>query len=106
MDDARLNIGCNAPDVGSTCSWRASMDSSSWVRFFCFGWGSGFSAYVVLQFITTLTLKRLPRYLSLVPVPFMIWVVFVTAHAWQQQSNMWPITLIFASPIAVLYLLA
>jgi hypothetical protein len=35
----------------------------------------------------------------------MIWVAFITAHAWQQQSNMWPITMIFASPVAILFLL-
>ena len=73
--------------------------------FFLFGWGSTFAAYVVLQVLTVATLKGAVRYAALLPLPFMIGVAVVTVSAWHNQSNLWPIVMIFASPLALLYLL-
>jgi len=76
-----------------------------WTRFFFAGWGSSFSAYVALQALTLVALRRPAWYLALVPIPFMLWVALLTGQAWGQQSNLWPLLMIFTSPVAVLYLL-
>jgi hypothetical protein len=36
----------------------------------------------------------------------MAWVAYATADAWAQQSNLWPILMIFASPLALIYVIA
>jgi hypothetical protein len=76
-----------------------------WAGFFVTGWGSAFSAYVVLQALTLVVLKRPLWYAAAVPVPLMLWVAIATVQAWQQHSNLWPLPMIFTSPVAVLYLL-
>ena len=77
-----------------------------WVMFFLAGWGAGFSAYAVLQAITLWALKRPVWYLALLPLGPMGYVAMLTSVAYARSSNLWPIVMIFASPIAVLYLLA
>lgn len=77
-------------------------DTVAWVGFLVGGWGTLFFGYVVLQVVALLALKRWFLLVALVPLGAMIYVVIVTANAYQQESNLWPILLIFASPVALL----
>jgi len=76
-----------------------------WATFFLAGWGAGFTAYLTLQVLTLCVLKRPIWYLALLPLIPMAFVVVMTLTAYLQASNLWPIVMIFASPLAVLYLL-
>jgi hypothetical protein len=78
------------------------MNTIEWLSFFLAGWGSFFSAYSVLQVLMLLTLKRSWRYWALLPIPFMLWLLIVTLQAYHAHSNMWPILMIFISPLAAL----
>jgi hypothetical protein len=62
-------------------------------------------AYPVLQFMALRKLEGGWRYAAAVPLLAMIPLVAVTFIAFQQQSNLWPLLLILASPVASLYLL-
>jgi hypothetical protein len=63
-------------------------------------------AYPVLQIIALRTLTGGWRYAAAVPLLAMAPIVAFTAFAFNQQSNLWPLLLILASPVALLYLLA
>ncbi len=75
----------------------------SFASFFIGGWGSSFTAYVILQAIALVTLKRWLRVLAMLPIPFMLALAFATFSAYRQDSNMWPLFMIFLSPVALLY---
>ena len=77
-----------------------------WLTFLLAGWGSFFSAYVVVQAVTLLALRRPQWYFAAIALPIMVFVVAITLEAVRQASNLWPVFLIFASPLALLYLLA
>lgn len=62
-------------------------------------------AYPVLQVTALSSLKGGWRYAAAVPLLAMIPLVAFTLIAFQQQSNLWPLPLILASPVASLYLL-
>lgn len=67
----------------------------------------GFSAalaYPALQVYTALKFPGFWRLAALLPVPAMGYVVIVTIAAFVQQSNLWPILLIFVGPVATVYL--
>ena len=81
------------------------MDATDWASFFLFGWGASFSGYVVLQALTLVAVKRPYWYAVVLPFPIMLWVTYATAQAYWQQSNIWPLLMVFASPVAALYLL-
>ena len=74
-----------------------------WTRFFLFGWGAPFTAYVIAQLIGLVHFKSARRIVIGVPLPLMAFVVVVTFSAYAQQSNLWPIWMIFASPVAFGY---
>ena len=82
------------------------MDAAGWLRFLLFGWGSTFTAYVVLQTLALVTLKRPFLYSSLVPLPFMIAILALSLTDLRNGGNLWPLWLILVSPIAVVYLLS
>jgi hypothetical protein len=65
-----------------------------------------FPAYVIAQIAAIVFLRRGWRWASLVPVPPMIFVVAATVKAYSDQSNLWPLLLLFSSPVALLYVLA
>jgi predicted permease len=49
---------------------------------------------------------RLPggwRWASLMPAIPMAYVLTVTIKAFEQQSNLWPLLLLFSSPLAMVY---
>jgi hypothetical protein len=74
--------------------------------FFLGGWGLGFTAYVVVQVVALLALRKSSRRnLVLLPAPFMLGVLLWTVYAYQADSNLWPIVMIFASPMAVIAVL-
>ena len=79
---------------------------TGWLTFLVAGWGTFFTAYLIVQVVILATVKRPYLYWAAIPVPLMALVVIVTIQALLQESNLWPILLIFASPLALLYLLA
>ena len=64
-----------------------------------------FPIYVITQMVAIFRLRGGWRWASLVPVIPMIYVVAVTIKAFEQQSNLWPLLLIFSSPLALVYIL-
>jgi len=77
----------------------------TWSTFFLLGWGLPFTLYLIAQAVTLVRLRGAARLWVAVPVPFMLWVLYVTLDAFAQKSNLWPIVMIFASPIALVYVL-
>jgi hypothetical protein len=78
---------------------------TGWLTFLFAGWGTFFTVYLIVQVATLFTLRRPFWYFAVIPAPLMVLVVIVTIQALLQASNLWPIILIFASPLALLYLL-
>ena len=66
--------------------------------FFCF------PAYVIAQVVAVWRLRSGWRWASLVPVPPMIFVVAATIKFLIEQGNLWPLLLLFASPLALAYM--
>ncbi len=67
----------------------------------------GFSsalAYVPLQVYTAISWRGIWRIAALVPIVLMVPVFVSTAYAFAQESNLWPIVMIFATPVATGYL--
>ena len=79
------------------------MGAADWMTFFVLGWGLPFTAYVVAQALALYRLRGSMRWAVFVPVLPMLWVAYITADAWAAQSNIWPIVMIFASPVALVY---
>jgi hypothetical protein len=77
-------------------------EAIEWIQFFFLGWGSFFLAYVFLQVIFLISLRRVWCYLSLLPIPFMLWLLYATMSAYYAHSNMWPMAMIFVSPLVAL----
>ncbi|HTS51462.1 MAG TPA: hypothetical protein VMH05_26120 [Bryobacteraceae bacterium] len=63
-------------------------------------------AYFVLQVIALWRLRSGWLKASLLPVIPMILVLVYTIDAYNKESNLWPIVLIFSSPVAAAYVLA
>jgi len=77
-------------------------DVSSWSAFFLGGWGTVFSAYVVIQALALFTLRQRFLQASLIPLGVMLVVGLITIIAYRGQSILWPVLLVLASPIALL----
>jgi hypothetical protein len=63
----------------------------------------GFSAalgYLPLQIIALVKWRGAWRWAAVAPLALMVPVIVYTAYAFAQDSNLWPIVLIFAAPIA------
>ena len=71
---------------------------------FAVTWGLPFVVYLVLQTTAFFVLPRGRRLAALIPILPMVGVVLATIRAYEAQSNLWPILLIFASPLADLFL--
>ena len=80
------------------------MTLSELLWFFITGWGMSFTVYTFVQIFVPLRLRSAWRGLSLFPIPVMAYVVYATVAAFNQHSNMWPILLIIASPVAAFFL--
>jgi hypothetical protein len=74
-----------------------------WVMFFC-TWGLPFIIYLSLQIAAVIRLRGARRLVSIIPMLPMVGVVAVTISAFREQSNLWPILLIIASPFAALFI--
>ena len=72
------------------------MTLSELLMFLLAGWGLPFTVYFLAQIFV--------RGLSLLPIPVMAYVVYATVAAFRDHSNMWPILLIIASPVAAFFL--
>jgi|SRR5579863_9106101 len=62
-------------------------------------------AYIPLQIYTASTWRGIARTLALLPLLLMVPVFALTANAFAKQGNLWPIFLIFASPLGTGYLI-
>jgi hypothetical protein len=60
-------------------------------------------AYPMLQIVVIWRSAGAARWIAALPLVFMVSVYVVTGVAYAQHSNLWPIWLLFASPVALLY---
>jgi hypothetical protein len=60
--------------------------------------------YTVLQAVALTRLSGAARAAASVPLVVMVPIVIVTLVAVAQQSNLWPLLLLLASPLALVYL--
>jgi hypothetical protein len=60
--------------------------------------------YLTVQILAGIKLRGVARLLAVLPLIPMVWIAVVTVGAYRQESNLWPILLIFASPMAALYI--
>lgn len=68
-------------------------------------WG-GVLGYPLLQFFAIRRMHGGWRFLAFLPLVLMAIVFTFTVVALYQESNLWPIVLIFASPLVLVYLAA
>ena len=61
-------------------------------------------AYFIAQVYTLIKWKGGWRVASIIPAILMSGVLIYTVYAFIQESNLWPLVLIFVSPVAVGYL--
>jgi hypothetical protein len=66
-------------------------------------WG-GILGYPILQIIAVSGSRGIMRVLALLPLAVMAIVFSVTIMGLIQESNLWPIFLIFISPVVLIYL--
>jgi hypothetical protein len=74
-----------------------------WLWFFLAGWGLPATAWTALTVVAACRLEGRLRLLAMVPVPIMAVVAVVTASLYANDSNLWPILLIFGAPLACLW---
>ena len=79
------------------------MSSEAWVDFFSQGLGLPFTVYAVLQFVAPFFVRGWRRLAILLPLPIMTWVLLTGIRSFHQESNMWPIFIIFFSPFAIIF---
>jgi hypothetical protein len=60
-------------------------------------------AYCVLQVVVLVRAKGAMRWAAAVPLLVMVPVVVLTVIALARASNLWPLLLLFAGPVALLY---
>ena len=60
-------------------------------------------AYVVLQVVALMRSSDGSRVAAVLPLFVMVPVFALTAVALVQESNLWPLLMLFASPVALLY---
>jgi hypothetical protein len=61
------------------------------------------AAYLVLQAVVIARSSGPARWVAAAPLAVMIPIGVLTAIAFAQESNLWPLWLLFASPVALLY---
>ena len=60
-------------------------------------------AYILLQFVVVWRSSGLTRWVAALPLAVMVPIFILTVVALLQESNLWPLLLLFASPVALLY---
>jgi hypothetical protein len=58
-----------------------------------------------LQIAAIIKLRGIWRFLAILPLLPMAYVLIVTVIAFRQDLNLWPVLLIFAAPLALAYLI-
>jgi hypothetical protein len=76
------------------------------VRFFVAGFGLLFTTYLIVQLLAIFLIDDRARRAIWVPLPIMAIVLSASLVAFSKGSNMWPLWLIVASPIATIYVAA
>lgn len=71
---------------------------------FFFTYGLPFTLYIAAQVFALVRFRSRSRAWAALPIPFMVWLVWVTVDAFHKQLNLWPLPLILLSPVALLYL--
>ena len=66
---------------------------------------AGLIGYPILQIVAIVKMHGRWRILACLPLVLMLPVLFVTIQGLYQQSNLWPIILIFTGPIVLVYLI-
>jgi hypothetical protein len=61
--------------------------------------------YVLLQVVVLRQMRGLWRWVAAMPLIGMLPLFVLAAYEYSQQSNLWPLMLILASPIAIVWLL-
>jgi uncharacterized protein (DUF58 family) len=77
-----------------------------WLQFFVSPYGLPTTAYVVVQLVAIARTSGWTRVACLLPLPLMTILLIQSFHAYQADSNLWPILLIFAAPVALLFVTA
>lgn len=77
---------------------------TDWIKFFFTSWGIPFTIYLILQIGSILYLKGNDRKVALLPLPVMILIVIITIVGYRRGNNLWPIYLIFVSPLAAIFI--
>lgn len=80
------------------------MTLAEWIGFFLVGWGVLFTFYLIVQILAVCFFKGRAKIAAAVPIVLMIFVLFATATAYRQGSNLWPMLLILCSPIATFFI--
>jgi hypothetical protein len=62
--------------------------------------------YVFMQAVVLLRASGQSRLFAALPLVAMVPIFVFTAVAYAQESNLWPLTLLLASPLALLYVIA
>jgi len=60
-------------------------------------------AYIIMQFVVIWRSSGSSRWIAALPLVVMIPVFVLTAVSFAQESNLWPLWLLFASPVALYY---
>jgi hypothetical protein len=63
------------------------------------------AGYLIAQVYTLIAWRHRWRVAAMVPLIVMVPVSVLTVQEYRQQSNLWPILMLFASPPALLYLI-
>ena len=77
-----------------------------WLLFFVSPYGLSTTAYVVVQLVAIVRTSGWTRVVCLLPLPLMAVLLIQSFHAYQGDSNLWPVLLIFAAPVALMYVTA
>ena len=75
-----------------------------WIRFFVAGLGLTASIYVIMQVVALAIARGKSRYVVLVPLVLFLFSLYATADAYRIDSNLWPLPMLAASVIGIVYL--
>lgn len=75
-----------------------------WIRFFVAGLGLIATIYVIMQVVALAKARGKGRYVVLIPLVLFLFSLYATADAYRSDSNLWPIPMLAASVIGIVYL--
>ena len=78
--------------------------AENWLMFFFGGWGSIATVYVFLQLVALAKARGRALYIVLVPLFVFLVSIYLSADAYKSDSNLWPVPILLASAIGILYL--